>query len=101
MKSSFFRLRAGVFLLLLLSFTCTAAAQSKEQLVVPLSAPGKPGLLSVKLVNGSISVVGYGGKDVVVDVSSPGRRQDEDDRNEDDKESTKGLRRISPTRALT
>ncbi|UOQ51461.1 DUF4097 family beta strand repeat-containing protein [Hymenobacter cellulosivorans] len=96
MKTFFCRLRAGV-LLLLFPLSLTAAAQGKEQLVVPLSAPGKPGLLSVKLVNGSISVVGYGGKDVVVDVSSPGRsRDDDDDRDEDEKESAKGLRRISP-----
>jgi len=47
-----------------------AAAQDspeKEQLVVALSAPSKPGVLHVNQVAGSIHVMGYGGKDVVID----------------------------------
>lgn len=42
----------------------------KEQLTVALSAPGKPGSLEVSLVNGSIHVSGYGGKDVVIDAAT-------------------------------
>ncbi|GAA4033191.1 hypothetical protein GCM10022409_16890 [Hymenobacter glaciei] len=39
----------------------------KEQLTVALSSPNKPGLLHVKQVAGSIHVVGYSGKDVVIE----------------------------------
>ncbi|PJJ60210.1 DUF4097 family beta strand repeat-containing protein [Hymenobacter chitinivorans] len=97
MKTSFFRLRAGV-LLLLLTLSLTVAAQNKEQLVVPLSSPGKPGLLSAKLVNGSITVVGYAGKDVVIDASSRSSR-DKDDDNDDNDDGRpappKGMKRIA------
>ncbi|WP_223284709.1 DUF4097 family beta strand repeat-containing protein [Hymenobacter qilianensis] len=44
--------------------------QIKEQVVVALSSPGKPGSLNVKLVGGSINVVGYNGKDVVIEASA-------------------------------
>ena len=40
----------------------------KEQLVVPLSEPGKPYKVTVHVLNGSIKVVGYEGKDIVIDV---------------------------------
>jgi len=42
----------------------------KEQLVVPLSDPNKPGSLRVSLINGSIHVVGYAGKEVVIDATA-------------------------------
>ncbi|MCB2376820.1 DUF4097 family beta strand repeat-containing protein [Hymenobacter sp. BT635] len=79
---------------LLLLTACVVSAQNKDQLVVPLSSPGKPGLLRVKTVNGSITVVGYSGKDVLIDASTKARGRDDDD---DDKprESSGGLRRIA------
>ncbi|MFC2106706.1 hypothetical protein ACFLRY_00075 [Bacteroidota bacterium] len=40
----------------------------KEQLVVPLSDPGKAGKLEVNLVAGSIEVIAYDGKDVIIDI---------------------------------
>ncbi|QIL77075.1 DUF4097 family beta strand repeat-containing protein [Hymenobacter sp. HDW8] len=49
--------------------------QVKEQLVVALTSPGKPGSLNVKLVGGSINVVGYNGKDVVIEASARGERR--------------------------
>ncbi|GAB4021856.1 hypothetical protein GCM10028773_32180 [Spirosoma koreense] len=68
----------------------------KEQLVVPLSTPGKPGTLQVNLINGSINVVGYTGKDVVIDIAASGsarrgRRDDDDDRSA----SASGMKHIS------
>ncbi|MEO8172704.1 MAG: DUF4097 family beta strand repeat-containing protein [Sediminibacterium sp.] len=51
------------------------AAEQKEQLVVPLSQPGKPFKLTVSLLAGSIKVVGYEGKDVVIDVSGEDKRK--------------------------
>ena len=74
---------ALLLLSLLLSRPLLAQNEVKEQLVVPLSDPGKPGNLHVGLINGSIHVIGYSGKDVVIDiVASPkrGRREDNDDR---------------------
>ncbi|WP_080054609.1 DUF4097 family beta strand repeat-containing protein [Spirosoma aerolatum] len=67
----------------------------KEQLVVPLSDPGKPGTLRVNLINGSINVVGYSGKDVVIDIVASGSkrgRRDDDDR---DRGAAAGMKRIS------
>lgn len=66
----------------------------KEQLVVPLSDPGKPGTLRVNLINGSINVTGYSGKDVVVDIASNGQRgrRDEDGRTD---RAANGMKRIS------
>ena len=46
------------------------ATDQKQQLVVPLSEPGKPFKLTVGLQSGSIKVQGYEGKDVVVDITS-------------------------------
>lgn len=45
-----------------------AQTADKEQLVVPLSQPGKAYKLDVGLVDGSITVVGYEGKDIIIDV---------------------------------
>ena len=61
---------------------------SKEQLVVPLSSPGKPFTLKVNLTTGSIKVTTYEGKDIVIDVTGPSRRREDDDEGG-------GMRRIS------
>ncbi|AKD57635.1 DUF4097 family beta strand repeat-containing protein [Spirosoma radiotolerans] len=85
---------ALLFLGLFLSRPLLAQNEVKEQLVVPLSDPGKPGTLHVGLINGSIHVIGYTGKDVVIDiVANPkrGRRDDNDDRPE---RSANGMKRI-------
>ncbi|QJW91473.1 DUF4097 family beta strand repeat protein [Spirosoma taeanense] len=79
-------------LLLAMSWITPLAAQNdtKEQLVVPLSKPNDPGFMEVHLVNGSIRVVGYSGKDVVIDAVS--RQSKKEDRTE---ASANGMRRIS------
>src|SRR5579872_7035467 len=48
---------------------------SNQQLVVPLSDPGKPCKLHVNALNGSIKVIGYEGKEVVVDVETEKKRE--------------------------
>jgi hypothetical protein len=63
---------------------------STESLTVPLSSPGKPYSLKVHLVTGSIKVVGYEGKDVIVNVTP--RKNDDDDKSGDTKN---GMKRIS------
>ncbi|KUG08143.1 DUF4097 family beta strand repeat-containing protein [Solirubrum puertoriconensis] len=65
--------------LLCLGWAGPLAAQSSEQMSVALSSPGKPGVLHLKLVGGSINVTGYSGKEVVIEAtprsggSRPGR----------------------------
>ncbi len=82
--------------LLLLSWVPLLQAQDggKEQLVVPLSEPGKPGFLTVGLVNGSIHVTGYTGKDVVIDASTNSRRDKKDD-DEKGRGNASGMKRIA------
>jgi hypothetical protein len=71
---------AGMFLLSMILATRTMAqADTKEQLTVPLSEPGKPYKLNVGLTNGSIKIVGYEGKDIMIDAeTSDGKRKDKD-----------------------
>ncbi|GAB3704520.1 hypothetical protein GCM10027592_35960 [Spirosoma flavus] len=70
----------------------------KEQLVVPLSDPGKPGTLRAGLINGSIHVTGHTGKDVIVDITSSNSskrgRRDDDDHPSD--RASAGMKRIAP-----
>ncbi len=67
----------NVALLLASAGPVLAQNDTKEQLVVPISDPGKPGSLEVDLINGFIHVVGYSGKDVVIDaVAGPTRRNE-------------------------
>ena len=50
-----------------------AQTAEKDQLVVPLSQPGKAYKLNVDIVDGSITVVGYEGKDIIIDVKDKER----------------------------
>jgi DUF4097 and DUF4098 domain-containing protein YvlB len=65
------------------------AADQKQQLVVPLSEPGKPFKLTVGLLSGSIKVTGYEGKDVVIDVTG------EDNKRKSKGETSNGMKRIT------
>lgn len=56
-------------LLLLLCTAVEAQSNSKGQLVVSLENPGKPGMVDINLVYGSIHVQAYAGNDVIVDAS--------------------------------
>jgi hypothetical protein len=68
----------------------TAQGSDKgQQLVVPLSQPGKAYKLNVGLVTGSITVTGYEGKDVVIDV------QTDDDKRGKVKETEEGMHKLS------
>jgi hypothetical protein len=64
-----------------------AQTGATEQLVVPLSEPGKPVTIEARLVYGSIKVIGYEGKDVIVEIHA-----DTTDRDEDNESG--GMRRI-------
>lgn len=91
---------ALLLLSLLLSRPLLAQNEVKEQLIVPLSEPGKPGSLHVGLINGSIHVIGYSGKDVVIDIVTSqkrGRRDDNDDRPD---RTANGMKRIGTNSPL-
>ena len=67
-----------------------AQSQEKEQLTIPLSDPSKAGKLDVGLINGSIKVIGYAGKEIIIDAISV----EKNDRR-GGKEQTEGMKRIS------
>lgn len=48
-------------------FSFFESENEKEQLIVHLTNSGKPGKLSLDLVNGDIHVIGYDGKDVIIE----------------------------------
>jgi uncharacterized protein YehS (DUF1456 family) len=67
----------------------SARAQSAEQLTVPLSSPGSSYTLHIDLINGSIRVNSYDGKEIQISVTAKGKR-------EDGQEGPGGMKRISP-----
>ncbi|HLX93023.1 MAG TPA: DUF4097 family beta strand repeat-containing protein [Puia sp.] len=66
-----------------------AQTDNKEQLVVPLSSPGKPFSLTMNILNGSIKLSGYDGKDIIIDIA-PGEV-----RNKNEEETVNGMHKIS------
>ncbi|HEY4195947.1 MAG TPA: hypothetical protein VGM63_10455 [Mucilaginibacter sp.] len=74
-----------------LFLTAQAYAQDagKEQLVVPLSEPGKPFKLDVHLVDGGITISGYEGKDIVIETVSNERK-----RSAESQEHGSGMRKL-------
>jgi DUF4097 and DUF4098 domain-containing protein YvlB len=89
--------RSVSLIFLLLSSALPGFAQDavREQLTVALSAPSKPGSLEVELVNGSIHVTGYSGKDVVIDAAARASK-----RTSTSPGSAAGLKRISAGNSL-
>jgi len=94
----------STLLMLLLNGSAPLLAQTdeKQQLVVPLSDPGKPGSLEVGLLNGSIHVVGYNGKEVIIEASTGTTHSDRvkekekiKERVSDERASSTGMKRIS------
>jgi hypothetical protein len=79
-----------VFLGLIAGSSSFGQSGSTETLTVPLSSPGKSYSLKVHLVTGSIKVVGYEGKEIVINVTPRGG--DDEDRSADIKN---GMKRIS------
>jgi DUF4097 and DUF4098 domain-containing protein YvlB len=62
-------------------------AQQTQELVVPLSDPGKPYKLEAGLVTGSIKIIGYEGKDVVINAEG-------DERKHEDRGERDGMHRV-------
>ena len=85
------KMKIGIVLLsLLITAKSFAQTGSTETLTVPLSNPGKPYSLKVQLVTGSIKVVSYDGKDIIINATP--RKGDDD---ESSKITESGMKRIS------
>ncbi|SEO63556.1 DUF4097 family beta strand repeat-containing protein [Mucilaginibacter sp. OK283] len=69
----------------------TGRLWAQEQLTVPLSDPGKPFKLNVGLIDGSITVIGYEGKRIVVEGQVDEKRKDRDK----EKEKVAGMHRLN------
>ena len=82
---------AGLLIAVVIFYTPLLA--QTEQLTVPLTNPGKPYTLDVSLLTGSITVTGYSGSDIVIDVTSEPSEEDHEAA-----ETENGMRRISATR---
>jgi hypothetical protein len=79
-----------VIVILLAAGIGAYAQQAKtDRVTVPLSNPGKPGIVEVSLMMGSIKVVGYEGKEVIVEATPR-------DKNIKDSEKTTGIASIVP-----
>jgi len=68
-----------------------------DKITVPLTDPSKPVQLKISLMNGSIDVKGYSGKEVIVEGRSlDSSDEDEEDARDDEKMSKRrGMRRIT------
>ena len=83
---------------LLVTASGDAIAQTElrngERIVVPLSNPEQPAMLDIELFNGSVSVTGYDGDEIIIETLSGGRNQREQPSRV---ANTEGLRRIGNT----
>lgn len=59
---------------LLAYFLVFGSAVAQNQLAVPLTHPGEPGILEVELVNGSIYIESHQGDEVIVKIDGDGRK---------------------------
>lgn len=76
-------------LMLILVASFYAQSQEREQLIVPLSDPSKELKLNANLISGSIKVIGYDGKDVIIDAVAPVSEK------KNTRERTDGMKKIS------
>lgn len=69
-----------------------------DKISVPLSDPSRPAFVKVGLINGSITVKGYSGKEILVETSGRQDNEEEEDNGEDESAAKrKGLHRIPNT----
>lgn len=90
-------LKHAAVLLLVLAACSAALAQNptSDKVTAPLSDPSRPAFLKASLINGSITVTGYSGKDVIVEARV--RSDDEEESAGEKSEKIKGLKRIKNT----
>lgn len=78
-----------VIMALLITTNLRAQSVTSQQLVVPLSDPGKAYKLNVGLIRGSITVTSYEGKDIVIDAQSV------EEKRAPAKEEVNGMKRLN------
>lgn len=78
-----------VALVLILLAPFYAQSQDREQLTVPVSDPTKEIKLNANLITGSIKVIGYDGKDIIIDAIAPVSEKKQT------RERTDGMKKIS------
>jgi hypothetical protein len=81
MNKSYRMIVLGAALLVCAGVLGWAQDQKSDRAVVPLTNPGKPALIKAGVLNGSITVKGYEGKEVIVEAKTRERRlsgEDED-----------------------
>ena len=74
-------IRTGAILLTGFLSLTMYAQNNVQELVVPLSDPGKPGTLQVNIIYGSIKVSGTNAKDVIIHVSSEQKKVEDSNKN--------------------
>ena len=85
--------------------TGTAQKEDPDRITVTLSDPSRPAFVKASLLNGSITVKGYSGKEVIVEVKTRiGADSDDWDRDDDgdsekERARRKGMRRITSNTA--
>ncbi|WP_146229850.1 DUF4097 family beta strand repeat-containing protein [Pedobacter nutrimenti] len=86
-------LKIGISVLLLVVSSLISQGQTgaKDQLNVPLTEPGKPYRLEVSLLRGSITIVGYEGKEIIVNV----RTEEEENKRAKESENPAGMKRYT------
>lgn len=88
------KIAGALMIALLITARATAQDGTKEQLVVPLSDPGKTYKLNVGLIDGSITVNAYDGKDIIIDAHT------NDEKKARTSERGTGMHRISAGNTL-
>ena len=83
---------ALIGILMLGAQTLAAEAPGNNHIVVPLADPSRPAQVSAHLLNGSITVKAYDGKDVIVDAKT--HEGDEEEESDRERRPTGGLHRI-------
>jgi DUF4097 and DUF4098 domain-containing protein YvlB len=85
---------AVIFFLMPCAQTLAAEAPGTNHFAVPLADPSRPAQVRAHLLNGSITVKAYDGKEVIVDAKA---REDEDEAEEPRRKPEGGLHRIPVT----
>ena len=88
----------SLIILLLLTIGQSVLAQDAldELIAVPLTYPGERGILEIDVVNGSIDVEGYDGKEVIIKAVSQANKKDNDhNRHRRPDKAAEGMKRIS------
>ena len=87
MKNKF--LNISILIVSLFVHTLLAQTNNPEEITIPLSNPGKTGTLKVNLVEGSIVVEGYSGKEIIISSIAKSENKEKELKEKD------GMKRIS------